>query len=256
MEHIDLYNTIFKRKSIRKYDFSVIDENTLSEISDQIGKLEPLYPEIKTEIKIVSKQDVKGIIQVDAPYYIAAFSEVKEGYLTNMGFMLQQIDLYFSANGIGSCWQGWPKPTKELRTDTSLEFIIVQAFGLPKEDLYRESINKFKRKALNQITDLESFDELIEPARLAPSPSQPWYFTGDTNIIHICYKNTNSLLSIMAQGLNKIEERLKKIEIGIAACHLWLGALHFDRKIEFIQKNNENIKIPLNFSYVISAKIQ
>jgi hypothetical protein len=255
MEQSDLYHSIFKRRSIRKYDLSALDKNMLLKISQQINKLKPLYPDIKTEIKIVSPQDVKGIIQVKAPHYIAAFSEVKEGYLTNIGFLLQQMDLYFSANGIGSCWQGWPKPTRELRIDKDLEFIIVLAFGMSQENLYRESVNKFKRKTLHQITDLENFNELLEPARLAPSPSQPWYFTGEKNIIHIFCKNTNGFLSKMSQGLNRMEERLKKIEIGIATCHLWIAALHFNKNIKFLLHPHENINTPQNYVYIISANI-
>nr|WP_243687870.1 nitroreductase family protein [Methanobacterium formicicum] len=29
-----------------------------------------------------------------------------------MGFLLQQMDLFFSAHGLGSCWQGIPQPKK------------------------------------------------------------------------------------------------------------------------------------------------
>ena len=147
-----------------------LDTNSLSDIARQLKNVIPMYPDIETEINIVSPGDVKGFIQVKAPHYIVAFSEVKEGYLTNIGFMLQQMDLFFSANGIGCCWQGWPKPTHELRNNRNMEFIIVLAFGLPKETLHREFIHEFKRKPLDQIKDIKGFDEVIEPARLAPSP--------------------------------------------------------------------------------------
>ena len=141
MEHKNLYDTIFKRKSIRKFDLSPLDGKILSDITRQLKNIIPMYPGIETEVNIVSPNDVKGLIQLKAPHYIVAFSEAKEGYLTNMGFMLQQIDLFFSANGIGCCWQGWPRPTKELRNNRNLEFIIVLAFGLPKEKLNREYIH-------------------------------------------------------------------------------------------------------------------
>jgi nitroreductase len=117
-----LYETIFKRKSIRKYSQTLLPEKELSKLSNFIKELKPLYPAIITEINIVTPKDVKGLIQVNAPYYIASFSETKNGYLLNMGFLLQQIDLYLSANGLGSCWQGWPKPTKELRIYCSIGF--------------------------------------------------------------------------------------------------------------------------------------
>lgn len=55
----DLYPIIFKRKSIREYDVSPLDEDTLEEISGQIQNLNPLYSDIKTEIKIVSSNEVK-----------------------------------------------------------------------------------------------------------------------------------------------------------------------------------------------------
>ena len=222
------YDTIFKRKSIRKYDLSPLDDNSLSDIIMFIKDLNPLYPDIETEINIVLTNDIKGLIQVKAPYYIVAFSEVKEGYLTNIGFMLQQMDLFFSSNGIGSCWQGWPKPTKELRNNLNLEFVIVLAFGLPKEKLYRESIHEFKRKSLKQITDIEGFDELIEPARLSPSPSQPWFFTGERKTIHVCCVKTTGIKAKI-----KSIDKLNRIEIGIAICHLWIAAFHFNKKIDF-----------------------
>ncbi len=114
MEKTDLYSTIFKRKSIRNYDLTPLDENTLTEISNHLKGLDPLYDDIKTELKIISGNDVKRRMMKKAPHYIAVFSEAKEGYLTNVGFMLQQMDLFLSANGIGSCWQGIPKPKKEV----------------------------------------------------------------------------------------------------------------------------------------------
>ena len=51
----------------------------------------------------------------EAPHFLAFFSEVKDGYAANAGFMMQQMDLFLSANGIGSCWQGGPKPIRESR---------------------------------------------------------------------------------------------------------------------------------------------
>ena len=250
MEQRDFYDAVFKRKSIRKFDPSPLDSKILADIARQLKNIIPMYPYIETEISIVSPNDVKGLIQVKSPHYIVAFSEVKEGYLTNMGFILQQMDLFFSANGIGCCWQGWPRPTKELRNNRNLEFIIVLAFGLPKEKLHREYIHEFNRKSLGQVTDTEGFDVLIEPARLAPSPSQPWFFTGEGQHINLCCIKTSGIKAMI-----KSVNRLTRIEMGIAACHLWIAALHFNKIIEFQEINTEKIKIPAGYFYVISAFI-
>ena len=109
--------------------------------------------------------------------------------------MLQQMDLYLSASGIGSCWQGIPKPTKEVLQGSTLEFIILIAFGKPAETLHRSNLSGFKRKPLNEITDIKDTAKILEAAHLAPSAgnSQPWFFTGDENMIHV-YSNKPSFI--------------------------------------------------------------
>src|SRR5512136_1375556 len=99
IEDKKLYETIFRRKSIRQYDPTPLDDHTLAEITARTTALKPLYDDIKIEIKLLSQKDVKGLFLAKAPHYLAVFSETKDGYLTNVGFTLQQMDLYFSANG-------------------------------------------------------------------------------------------------------------------------------------------------------------
>jgi hypothetical protein len=69
---------------------------------------------VQTEIKIVGPDNVKIRVMKKAPHYIAIFSETKEGYLTNIGFMFQQMDLFLSRNDIASCWQGIPASKKRI----------------------------------------------------------------------------------------------------------------------------------------------
>ena len=92
--------------------------------------------------------------------------------------------LFFSHRA-GSCWLGIPQPTKDAADSSNLEFIILMAFGNPKETLYRTSTAEFKRKPLTETTNIMGADELLEPTRLAPSAvnNQNWYFTGNTTAI-------------------------------------------------------------------------
>lgn len=69
--------------------------------------------------------------------------------------MLQQRDLFFSANGIGSCWLGGSKPTKNIEPVAGLEFVVIMAFGKPGDALYRKGTSEIKRKPLSGITDIE-----------------------------------------------------------------------------------------------------
>jgi hypothetical protein len=205
-----------------------------------------MYDGIKTEMKIVSQKDVKSLLSVKAPHFIAVFSEPREGYLTNVGFMLQQMDLYLSANNIGSCWQGILKPTKEILKSSKFEFVIILAFGKPTEPLHREGVSEFKRKPLGEISNIHGSDELLEPARLAPSAmnNQPWFFTGGDGAI-----NAYCAKSLMLGKMNRIST-------GIAICHLWIATGHLGKNPDFISDRAAQEHPPAKYDYVTTLKVK
>ncbi len=251
MENTELYETIFKRRSIRNYDLTPLDEDTLKEISSHLTDLKPIDHDIEVELKMVSPDTIKRRMMKKAPHYIAVFSEVKEGYLTNLGFMLQQMDLFLSANGIASCWQGIPRPKKELLESSNLEFIILIALGKTSESLYRSSVSEFKRKSLQEISDIKGADELLEAARLAPSAgnSQPWFFTGDKNIIH-----AYSIKPGFIRGL--LAKKYIPIDVGIALCHLNLAAEHLGKKTEVTVDKTAPDYSSKGYEYVVSLRLK
>jgi nitroreductase len=248
MKKDDIYNAIFKRKSIRKYDLSPLDKNTLKEISKHIDDLQPLYKDIEVEIQIISTDDVNRRMMKKAPYYLAVFSEKKEGYLTNVGFMLQQMDLMFSAMGIGSCWQGIPIPNKEVLNSSDLKFIILMAFGKPSEPLYRKNISEFKRNPIEKITSIHDMDELLEPVRLAPSAtnSQPWFFKGTKNIIKTYSIKPNFLKAIVVK-------KYIPIDMGIALYHLKVAAEQYGKEIKIFFDEKERNTSPKGYNYIATV---
>jgi nitroreductase len=250
MEKTDLYETIFKRKSIRNYDLTPLDENTLNEILDHINSLETIYDDIKVDLKIISTDDVKRRFMKKAPHYLAVFSQNKEGYLTNIGFMLQQMDLFLSASGIGTCWQGIPKPKKEVLESSNLEYVILIAFGKTPESLYRTNLSEFKRKSLQEISDVEGADELLEAARLAPSAgnSQPWFFTGNENMIHAYAIKPGFIRGLLAK-------KYIPMDVGIAFYHLKLAAEHFGKKTEIMIDKTAPDKSNEGYEYITSLKL-
>ena len=134
MSQNDLYEAIFKRKSIRNYDPAQLDQTRLEEISKNLAALKPMTQGIKTEFKIISPDQVSRKGMNKSPHYIAAFSEAKDRYKSNIGFMLQQMDLYFSATGKGSCWLGFPQPTKEVTESSNLEIYHFDVVWKPKRN--------------------------------------------------------------------------------------------------------------------------
>jgi len=207
-----LSEVIYKRKSIRKYQPDVLDEKTLQDIKTYLAKTKPLYDDIKVNFTITGKESVKSLKSIPSPHYILATSENKPGYLVNVGFILQQADLYLSSIGLGGCWFGMAQPT-EKPTD-NMEFVIAYAFGKPAENLYRE-LADFKRKPLNKISNTQ--DSRLEVIRLAPSAMnlQNYYFITEDNTIHAyCTKAGALTLKSLA--------KMRDIDIGIAIAHLYV----------------------------------
>jgi len=199
---------IRKRKSIRKYDMAPLDTATLEKVKSQIDRVRLLYPDIRFSIDIVNK--TKGLFNVKAPHYLVFGSEEKEGAYENIGFIGQQMDLFFSGSGLGACWLGASKP--EDKDVTDLPHVISMSFGMPAEPLHRE-LSGFKRKSLSEIS--EGIDERLEAVRLAPSATnaQNWYFVANNGKIHCYRKKSGSLLG-------SLYNKLHSIDIGIALCHI------------------------------------
>jgi nitroreductase len=250
MKMDDVYPLIFKRKSIRNYDLSPLNEDILDDIREEMSNLIPLHDNIKTEMKIISSSDVKKRLMKPAPHYIAAFSETKEDYLTNIGFILQQMDLILASNGIGTCWQGIPLPKASVLKSSDLKFIILIAFGKPSEPLYRESTLEFKRKSLHEISRVENADELMEAARLAPSATnnQPWYFTGDENMIHAYSAKPNFIKALVVK-------KYIPINMGIAIYHLKVAAEHFGNPPEILFDKKLDKNPPKGYEYFVTLKL-
>ena len=188
-----LKEMIFKRKSCRSFTNVPVDAAAIEAI--KAFPMKPLYPKIKVHWDIVPRNQVKCICPWTTPQLITIYSEEVEGYLENIGFLFQQMDLYLQTLGLGVCWLGMGRMNP--RTTTAVEgmkFVIMLAFGHPKGDRLRHDLKGFKRKSTEQITD--KADPRLEPARLAPSAvnSQPWYFTHEGNTIHVYCSRKGSRL--------------------------------------------------------------
>ena len=208
-----LKDYIGKRKSTRKYDMNPLEESTLKEVEQFARTMKPLYENIRVDYRFASANDVKNILPIKAPHYIIISSEPDDGYLMNVGFLYQQMDLFLSSKGLGACWLGLAKPSKKIHTEK--EFVIIMAFGRALGSPYRE-LSGFRRKSLSEICDTS--DERLECARLAPSASnsQPWYFITDQDTFHVYRVETGALRSM-------IYKRMNQIDIGIALAHLYLS---------------------------------
>lgn len=168
-----LYQMIFKRKSFHIFkDIGSISKDELTSIEQIFCKCWPLFPEIKVEMKIVPAE--MTTCKRGQEYCILLYSEKKAGYLPNIGYIGQQLDLILASMNIGTLWFGIGKT--DVESDAGLDFVIMIAIAKMDESKFRKNMFKSKRKLLEEIWSGEHYLEIANIARFAPSAcnTQPW----------------------------------------------------------------------------------
>lgn len=241
---MSLNEMIYKRLSVRKYTPEVLGEAAIYKINTFLANAKPLYPDIKIRMEVLGKENIRCLLPWIPNQAVVFYSEEKEGYLENAGFIFQQLDLYLQEQGFGTCWLGMGKLDSyaKSRIEDGLEYVIMLSVGYPKEEL-RTDVLQFKRKALSEIADKE--DARLEPARLAPSStnSQPWYFTHEDDKIHVYCSKKGLFRHRMLGAMNQID-------IGIALAHMYVA-----NPETFVYFKGEEVPEVDNHTYVGSIKI-
>ena len=107
---MNLYQMIFKRRSIRKFKYEAVPEQLIKDVLAFADRVATLCPEISTKMEIkenIGKDlPVKGLWKVEAPYYLVFYSEEKDCWMMNAGYVLEPVLLYMTGKGLGTCYLG------------------------------------------------------------------------------------------------------------------------------------------------------
>ena len=178
----NLYEMIFKRKSFhlfRNIGNEKITEEEIKDIENKFNELKPLVEDIKVKIKITKKTTCKR----GQEYCILFYSEKKDNYLQNIGYLGEQLDLYLVSKNIGTLWFGIGR-VKEKELD-GLDFVIMIAIKkVDSEDKFRKDMYKSKRKELSEIWEGNNYLDIGNIVRFTPSAcnTQPWFVENKNNI--------------------------------------------------------------------------
>lgn len=218
------YEDIFKRKSFHLFKnvgSDKIESSELEEIERAFSNFDSLYPDIKTAIRILPASEVN--FKRDAEYCILIYSEKKDNYLMNAGYIGEQLDLYLVHHNIGSLWFGIGRP--DIQTYEGLDYVIMIAIHkVNDQSLYRKDMFKAKRKSLDEIWVGDTLG-IAEIARFSPSAcnSQPWYVKNENGIITVLRYRKPGRVGIMPA---KAVSYYNRIDIGIFLCILELCMAH------------------------------
>ncbi|MBO4623569.1 MAG: nitroreductase [Bacilli bacterium] len=246
-----LYSNIFKRKSFHLFrnignNHLTIDE--LKEIEDYFYTLTPLEEGIKVKIKITKDTSCKR----GQEYCIVFYSELKDNYLRNIGYLGEQLDLYLVSKNIGTLWFGIGRPKEEVLD--GLQFVIMIAIAkVDDETKFRKDMFKSKRKELADIWRGDYYQDIGNICRFAPSAcnSQPWVVEASQKEIKVYRYKKAGKRGIMPV---KMVDFYNSIDIGIFMCFLeqclYHNGLDFKRKL--VKEDNSSQELFLNAIYEIN----
>ena len=235
-----LYEMIFKRKSFhlfRNTGSEKISDLELNDIKKKFKTFKPLIDNIKIDMKIVSHEETS--CKRDEEYCLLLYSEKKDNYLQNIGYIGEQLDLYLASLNIGALWFGFGKT--EIIKYNDLNFIIMIAIKKVSLDKFRKDMYKSKRKQLNEIWSGNELN-IANTVRFTPSScnTQPWKVEYDKNELRIYrYKELDK------RGMMPIDRVTysNRIDIGIFILFIELCLKHekieYDRKIYIDSKEND-----------------
>ena len=235
----NLYEMIFKRKSFhlfRNIGNGHITEDEINDIRKEFSKLKSLVEDIKVKIKIVKKESIlRG-----QEFCILFYSEKKDNYLQNIGYLGEQLDLYLVSKNIGTLWFGIGKPDEE-KFD-GLDFVIMIAIAkVDSEDKFRKDMFKSKRKDISEIWNGDNYLDIANIVRFAPSAcnTQPWKVEESEKEIKVYRYRKEGKRGIMPK--DKVIY-YNQIDIGIFLCFLELCLEHNNinyKKELFIEEDHE-----------------
>ena len=235
----ELYDMIFKRKSFhlfRNIGNEHITEDELKDIEKEFSKLKPLVDNIKVKIKIVKKESIlRG-----QEYCILFYSEKKGNYLQNIGYLGEQLDLYLVSKNIGTLWFGIGK-TDERELD-GLDFVIMIVIAkVDSAEKFRKDMFKSKRKEISEIWNGDSYLDIANIVRFAPSAcnTQPWKVEANDKELKVYRYRKEGKRGIMPKDMVIY---YNQIDIGIFLCFLELCLEHNNinyKKELFIEEDYE-----------------
>lgn len=240
----ELYPMLFKRKSVREFHEDIrMTQAEIDLIQKRISELEPLVEGIRINTKIVPASSTTCRI---GEYCILIFSEQKENWLQNVGYMFEQLDLYLASINIGTCWYGMGK-TSEKAEENGLKYAIMLAIGKSEEEDFRTSFDGVSRMSAQEFWSGESIGDMAEVIRFAPSAcnSQPW------RVEHCENKLVVSRASKLQTRIPKaILNYFNTIDIGIFLCFVEIVLSH--KGISFERSIKSKAEEPMVAEYILN----
>lgn len=267
--------TVNKRYSVRTYDSRPVEKDVKAKILEYANSLQnPLGPKIR--FQFIEKETAPngeklgtyGIIK-GAKLYLGATMPDEELANEAMGYDYEQLVLYATSLGLGTCWLGGTfnrsafAEAMEIRENEI--FPILSPVGYPAakksvtEKVFRSFLKADARKPWEEIFFADDFNKPLtketaqeyefplEMLRLAPSATntQPWRVVFSDNAFHFIEQRTH-------ESREGSSVDMHRIDLGIGICHFHLAALEKGLNGHFERKMPQDLALPPFATYITS----
>ncbi|MBI4285439.1 MAG: nitroreductase family protein [Chloroflexi bacterium] len=251
---MDIRTAIHRRISVRHYQARTVPDNLLQAVIAAGEDSLALDNGIAVRFHLVKEGQLIArrmtvltgtkLLFGSAPHFIVATSEEKPFFMLNMGFRMEQLILFATQQGLGTCWIGGMFREARIAEFLGLpereRVIVLTPIGYPDTSLMGKAArdiievgarNFGRRKPLWEIAFGERWGaplpaddagllEALECARRAPSwaNTQPWRFLVSPEGIIAMAELRQRYLNIRAG------KHYRRLDVGIAMAHFFLAA--------------------------------
>jgi nitroreductase len=271
-------NPINVRRSVRTFQKKPLKSNDLDMILNYLNKLGNLEGPFgnQFDIKLLIEQETLEEEQIgtygfikNPQGYIFGSSSLGTRSLFDYAYVLENIVLYLTEVGIGTCWLGgrFKKQEAMSKLDLSGNEIIPAIIPIGyaqenqrlKERMIRTVLQAKKRKSGNELFFFEAFGQplgnrgkefqrALHYVRVAPSAQnkQPWRLVFNSNLTQVHFYVTNPLAN---HPLYMCEPQY--LDIGIAYNHFKAGLDEVGISGKLVMAEPD-IDVPDGFFYITS----
>ena len=263
-----VHEAIAARLSVRTYGSEQVEAAVIEKIKAYAAAIENPF-EAKTDIHFVEKSTAAngeklgtyGFIK-GAKLFICVTAEDRPDAALAVGYVFEQLVLYMTSLGLGTCWLGGTfnkgafAQAIRLQEGTLLPILSPVGYAAkslrPLEKIFRTSLKADKRQPAEKLffekdfaTPLHApdFAGALENVRLAPSARnmQPWRVVREDNAFH--FFRTDDM------------PFMQTIDIGIALNHFCLSLQEAGVKYSIEKSDVPQINSPKGIKYVISCRV-
>lgn len=250
-------STIDTRRSARSFQMRSVDQKVMDEIKNFAKTMQVPFDH-KVEIRFFHADPTKVLypLMKSPPDNIAFLAETDKVSISKVGFVGEMLILYAQSKSLTTCWYGHYKlaelerlmphlQSSDQLIEANMGFgyskgetlgtraICITPLGYYQDDglrlmdrIMERTVSFIRKKIEDLLENPNDYDKLSEDVlyaldlgRKAPSAanSQMWRF-GFEDSFH-------TITVSMPQGYQHFKWEHPNVDIGICACHVWLGIL-------------------------------